>query len=44
MDYFKASGKQLIAYMDSGSEKEYYLALGCDEVWKEVKRRRKEGR
>lgn len=44
MDYFKASGKQLIAYMDSGSEKEYYLALGCDEVWKEVNRRRKEGR
>ena len=35
MDYFKASGKQLIAYMDSAAEKEYYLALGCDEVWGE---------
>lgn len=32
MDYFKASGKSLIAYMDAGAEKEYFLALGCDEV------------
>lgn len=32
MDYFKSSGKSLIAYMDSGAEKEYFLALGCDEV------------
>lgn len=36
MDYFKASGKQLIAYMDSAAEKEYYLALGCDEVGRGV--------
>lgn len=32
MEYFKASGKTLVAYMDSGAEKEYYAALGCDEV------------
>lgn len=32
MDYFKASGKALVAYMDAGAEKEYFLALGCDEV------------
>lgn len=32
LDYFKASGKSLIAYMDAGAEKEYFLALGCDEV------------
>ncbi|GAB5031593.1 signal peptide peptidase [Nannochloropsis oceanica] len=33
MDYFKASGKNLVAYMDGGAEKEYYLALGCDEIY-----------
>ena len=32
MEYFKASGKALVAYMDAGAEKEYFLALGCDEV------------
>lgn len=32
MEYFKSSGKTLICYMDSGAEKEYYAALGCDEV------------
>lgn len=33
MEYFKASGKSLIAYMDSAAEKEYFLALGCDEIY-----------
>lgn len=39
MDYFKASGKNLVAYMDGGAEKEYYLALGCDEVRKDSRNR-----
>ena len=33
MEYFKSRGKQLVAYMDSGAEKEYFIALGCDEIY-----------
>jgi len=32
MDYFKSSGKPLVAFLEGGGEKEYLVALGCDEV------------
>jgi protease IV len=31
-EYFKASGKSLVAYLEGGGAKEYLVALGCDEV------------
>ncbi|KAK4531607.1 hypothetical protein CCYA_CCYA08G2464 [Cyanidiococcus yangmingshanensis] len=32
MDYFRQSGKPVIVYMTVASEREYYLALGADEI------------
>jgi len=33
IDLYRQSGKQVIAYMNAASEKELYLALGCDKVY-----------
>ena len=33
LKYFRESGKEVIAYASVGSEKELYLALGCNEVY-----------
>eukprot|EP00186_Timspurckia_oligopyrenoides_P000712 CAMPEP_0182442032 /NCGR_PEP_ID=MMETSP1172-20130603/1015_1 /TAXON_ID=708627 /ORGANISM="Timspurckia oligopyrenoides, Strain CCMP3278" /LENGTH=623 /DNA_ID=CAMNT_0024636709 /DNA_START=158 /DNA_END=2029 /DNA_ORIENTATION=+ len=33
MDYFKQSGKKIYAYLEIGSEKEFYLASGCNELY-----------
>lgn len=33
MNYFTQSGKLLYGYCNSGSEKEYFLSLGCDKVF-----------
>jgi protease-4 len=33
MDYFRQSGKPIIVYMTMASEREYYLALGADEIY-----------
>ena len=33
MDYFQQSGKEIIGYCSAGSEKEYYIGLGCNELY-----------
>lgn len=33
MNYFKQSGKKIIAYTSAGAEKELYLSLECDEFY-----------
>eukprot|EP00168_Porphyra_purpurea_P006365 TRINITY_DN1783_c0_g1_i2.p1 TRINITY_DN1783_c0_g1~~TRINITY_DN1783_c0_g1_i2.p1 ORF type:complete len:576 (-),score=245.43 TRINITY_DN1783_c0_g1_i2:202-1929(-) len=33
LDYFRASGKKVTVYMETGAEKEYYLSLSADEVF-----------
>jgi protease-4 len=33
LDYFRQSGKPVIVYMPVASEREYYLALGADEIY-----------
>jgi ClpP class serine protease len=33
IDFFKKSGKPVVAYCATGSEKEFYLSLSCDEVY-----------
>jgi len=33
LDYFRASGKKVTMYMETGAEKEYYVSLSADEVF-----------
>ena len=33
MDYFRQSGKDIVGYISAGSEKEYFVALGCNEFF-----------
>lgn len=33
MQYFRQANKTIIGYCSSGSEKEFYIALGCDEIY-----------
>jgi hypothetical protein len=33
IDYFRASGKYVVAWMKQGGEKEYYLATACSEIY-----------
>lgn len=33
INFFKKSGKPVVAYCESGSEKEFFLSLSCDEVY-----------
>ncbi|GIL78352.1 hypothetical protein Vretimale_7700 [Volvox reticuliferus] len=33
IDYFRSSGKYVIAWMKQGAEKEYYLATACSEIY-----------
>ncbi|EFJ46294.1 signal peptide peptidase [Volvox carteri f. nagariensis] len=33
IDYFRASGKYVVAWMKQGAEKEYYLATACSEIY-----------
>ncbi|GIL57850.1 hypothetical protein Vafri_13078 [Volvox africanus] len=33
IDYFRSSGKYVVAWMKQGAEKEYYLATACSEIY-----------